>query len=148
VTLPTLAGVQDVELAERLRERGYRMTAQRQLVLDAVRRLDHAAPDDILAAVSEREQGVNLSTVYRTLEVLEEIGLVAHTHLGHGAPAYHSTAEPAHLHLVCRRCDRVTEAPTELADGLVATLAAEHGFETDVRHLTVFGDCENCKENH
>jgi Fur family ferric uptake transcriptional regulator len=139
--------VQDGELAERLRQRGYRMTAQRQLVLDAVRRLDHAGPDDILADVSRREQGVNLSTIYRTLEVLEEIGLVAHTHLGHGSPAYHSTALPAHLHLVCRRCDRVTEAPTELAAGFVATLAAEHGFETDVRHLTVFGDCENCKED-
>ena len=78
------------------------MTPQRELVLAAVRQLDHGSPEEILSRVRESAKGVNISTVYRTLELLEKLGLVSHTHLGHGAPAYHATTEPDHLHLVCR----------------------------------------------
>jgi hypothetical protein len=77
---------------EELRARGYRLTPQRQLVLEAVYELEHATPDQILEHVRERASGVNVSTIYRTLELLEEIGLVTHTHLSHGAPTYHSAA--------------------------------------------------------
>ena len=82
---------------------------------------------------------MNISTVYRTLELLEKLGLVSHTHLGHGAPAYHATTEPDHLHLVCRNCERVTEVEPTIAAGLVGDVAARFGFRTDLRHLTVFG---------
>ncbi len=68
-----------------LRRRGYRLTPQRQLVLEAVDALEHASPDEILAEVRRTASGVNISTVYRTLELLEELGLVSHAHLGHGA---------------------------------------------------------------
>lgn len=65
-----------------LRQRGYRLTPQRQLVLEAVDALEHATPDDILCEVRRTASGVNISTVYRTLELLEELGLVSHAHLG------------------------------------------------------------------
>src|SRR6185437_3495338 len=74
---------------EQLRARGYRVTPQRQLVLEAVARLDHATPEEIGAQVQQTARGVNISTIYRTLELLEQIGMVTHTHLGHGAPIYH-----------------------------------------------------------
>lgn len=130
---------------EELRARGYRVTPQRQLVLEAINELGHATPDDICARVQETARGVNISTVYRTLELLEGLGLVTHTHLGHGAPTYHLASEADHLHLVCRACGQVIEVGTETAAGLSRLLEKEHGFETDVRHLTVFGTCRECR---
>jgi Fur family transcriptional regulator, ferric uptake regulator len=127
-----------------LRAQGYRLTPQRELVLAAVRQLDHGSPEEILSRVRESAKGVNVSTVYRTLELLEKLGLVSHTHLGHGAPAYHATTEPDHLHLVCRNCERVTEVEPTIAAGLVGDVAARFGFRTDLRHLTVFGICREC----
>lgn len=94
---------------EELRAKGYRVTPQRQLVLEAVKDLEHATPEEICVKVRETARGVNISTVYRTLELLEELGMVTHTHLGHGAPTYHLAAEADHVHLVCRgaaRCPR------------------------------------------
>lgn len=128
-----------------LRARGYRLTPQRQLVLEAVDGLGHATPDEIAAAVRRVAAGVNLSTVYRTLELLEELGLVRHTHLGHGAPSYSVAWDAEHLHLVCRNCGAVSEAPTEVAAGLVGRLRDERGFTVDVGHFAVFGRCAGCE---
>jgi Fur family ferric uptake transcriptional regulator len=127
-----------------LRAKGYRLTPQRELVLRAVEALDHATPEQVLAEVRQTSEGVNISTVYRTLELLEKLGLVSHTHLGHGAPAYHAMTEPDHVHLVCRECQRVTEVGPDVASGLVESVADEQGFDTDVRHLTLFGTCREC----
>jgi Fur family transcriptional regulator, ferric uptake regulator len=129
-----------------LRASGYRVTPQRQLVLEAVTRLHHASPEEIFAEVHQTARGVNVSTIYRTLELLEQLGLVTHTHLGHGAPRYHMAGEQQHVHLVCQACERVTELAPEAARPLVAALDAEHGFETDLGHLTVFGTCRDCRE--
>jgi Fur family ferric uptake transcriptional regulator len=127
-----------------LRERGYRLTPQRELVLDAVTRLGHATPDEVCGEVRRTARGVNISTVYRTLELLEGLGLVTHTHLGHGAPTYHPAEVDDHLHLVCRDCGGVTEADVALADPLVGRLAAAHGFDTDVQHFAIYGRCADC----
>src|ERR1700730_14098180 len=127
-----------------LRASGYRVTPQRQLVLEAVTKLNHASPEEICVEVRETARGVNVSTVYRTLELLEELGLVTHTHLGHGAPTYHAAAEQQHLHLVCRVCGQVTEAEPALADPLADKLRAEQGFEIDPAHFAIFGRCAAC----
>lgn len=132
------------DLTKQLRAKGYRLTPARQLVLSAVSGLEHATPDAICAEVQRTASSVNLSTVYRTLELLEELGLVTHTHLGHGAPIYHAAAEQQHLHLVCRVCGRVTEAQPDLADPLAEKLRAEQGFEIDVAHFAIFGRCAEC----
>lgn len=129
-----------------LRERGYRLTPQRQLVLEAVSALGHATPDEVAAEVNRRVGGVSLSTVYRTLELLEEIGLITHAHLGHGAPTYHAADDDAHLHLVCRVCAGVTEVDVAVARPLVVRLAEEHGFDTDVQHFAIFGTCRGCAD--
>src|ERR671920_1140089 len=128
-----------------LRDKGYRLTPQRELVLSAVNRLGHATPDEVLAAVREQSSAVNVSTVYRTLELLEELELVRHAHLTDRAPTYHSTTTPTHVHLVCRGCGRLLEAPPEEFDAWREGLRARHGFEADLGHLTVFGRCEECR---
>ncbi|MCW2680134.1 MAG: ferric uptake regulator, Fur family [Frankiales bacterium] len=127
-----------------LRARGYRLTPQRQLVLEAVAKLGHATPEDIAGAVRETATGVNISTVYRTLELLEAIGLVQHTHLGHGAPTYSVASETDHVHLVCRDCGAVDEAPPSVVGTVVEELAATRGFQVDVGHFAVFGRCRSC----
>lgn len=128
----------------RLRAGGYRVTPQRQLVLQSVQRLTHATPERILTDVQETAEGVNLSTVYRTLEVLEEVGLVSHTHIGHGSPAYHSTEEVAHIHLVCGRCGAVLSVAAEVAQPFAERLREQVGFHTDISHVSLHGLCADC----
>ena len=125
----------------RLREKGYRLTPQRELILQAVERLGHATPDEVLAEVRKQSTAVNASTVYRTLEVLEELGLIRHAHLSDRAPTYHSTSEHEHFHLVCRNCQKVISVDPDVLNSVRARLAADHGFTIDVGHLTVFGVC-------
>lgn len=130
---------------QRLREKGYRLTPQRELVLRAVERLGHATPDEILTEVRKESQAVNASTIYRNLEVLEELGLVRHAHISDRTPTYHSTSLPSHVHLVCRGCQAIVDAEPSEFDPLADTLLDRHGFEADIGHLTVFGLCANCR---
>jgi Fur family transcriptional regulator, ferric uptake regulator len=110
----------------KLRDSGYRLTPQREMILAAA---------------------VNASTVYRTLEVLEELGLVRHAHLSDRAPTYHSVTDHEHFHLVCRNCRRVVSVGPDMLQDLAADLRAQHGFVLDVGHLTVFGACEECPDD-
>jgi len=127
-----------------LRSRGYRLTPQRQLVLEAVETLGHATPDDIAAEVRRVASTVNISTVYRTLELLEEVGLVTHTHLSHGAPTYHAASEQQHVHLVCRGCGRIEEVEPAVMDDVAQRLRRDIGFQVDVGHVSFFGRCRKC----
>lgn len=135
------------ELAARLREQGYRLTPQRQLVLQAVEKLGHATPDEVLAEVHAQSSAVNVSTIYRTLEVLEELGLVRHAHLSDRAPTYHSVTDHEHFHLVCRNCHKVVSVDPEVIGPLAERLVRDHGFVIDVGHLAVFGRCTDCEEH-
>ena len=138
------SGVTGADWQAELRAKGYRLTPQRQLVLESVGALGHATPEEIATAVRRTASGLNISTVYRTLELLEELGLVRHTHLGHGAPTYSVAGDDDHVHLVCRDCGVVEEASTELVAGVVAGLAQEKGFSVDVGHFALFGRCKDC----
>jgi Fur family ferric uptake transcriptional regulator len=130
-------------LRETLHGRGMRMTPQRQLVLDALLELHHATPEQICAHVQRTTPTVNITTIYRTLELLDDLGLVRHTHLGHGAPTY-SIESHRHVHLVCHRCGRVEEAPCEVMAELAGTLRDRFGFELDATHLALSGLCRDC----
>lgn len=127
------------ELAARLHAQGMRMTPQREQVLGAVRRLGHATPEQI----AETVEGVDPATVYRTLELLEELGFVRHAHLSHGAPSYRP-AEDEHIHVVCHSCGAVVDAEPVLVDELADRLLAQRGFVLDRSHFTVFGRCRDC----
>ena len=131
-------------LEEALRARGLRVTEQRRVVLEAVDSLGHCTAEQVFALVQEHTPSLNLSTVYRTLDLLQELGLITHAHLEHGAPTYHSTREADHLHLVCRSCGKVEEAAPGAGKRLAVMLLEEKGFVTDVRHLAVHGTCRDC----
>ena len=134
------------EWQAQLRARGYRLTPQRQLVLEAVGTLGHATPDEIVTEVRRTAAAVNISTVYRTLELLEELGLVQHTHLGHGAPTYSVKGDDDHVHLVCRECGQVEEAPRAVLGDVSERLLASQGFRLDVGHFALFGTCAACDD--
>jgi Fur family transcriptional regulator, ferric uptake regulator len=135
-------------LAERLRARGLRLTSQRRQVLEAVAGLDHATPEAIgvrlREAAGEGGSAPDLSTVYRTLELLERLGLVWHTHLGKGAPVYHAAEHP-HLHVVCSSCGAVASADPAVLQQAAERLAADLGFSVDVGHVALSGTCRNCR---
>ncbi|MGF7233600.1 MAG: Fur family transcriptional regulator, partial [Frankia sp.] len=120
-----------------LRARGYRLTPQRQLVLEAVARLGHATPEAVAGEVHRTATAVNISTVYRTLDLLEELGLVTHAHLRHGAPTYHAAGEHQHVHLVCGGCEAVIEVEPDVLADLVASLRDAHGFTVAVDHVAL-----------
>ena len=87
-----------------------------------------------------------LSTIYRNLEALEELGVVTHTHLDHRAPTYHLAEHADHLHLVCLGCGSVTESPIGEADAFVGNLLAREGFVADVKHMAIHGWCAACSQ--
>ena len=134
------------DLAARLREQGLRLTPQRQLILRAIEELRHATPDEVLAHVRGQVSSVNASTVYRTLELLEDLGLVNHTHLSHGSPTYHAAGEDQHVHLVCRGCGSITEVDPAVMLPVTDRLRDEQAFRVDVGHVSLFGECGDCKE--
>ncbi|HUW77430.1 MAG TPA: Fur family transcriptional regulator [Candidatus Nanopelagicaceae bacterium] len=129
-----------------IRQRGLRLTPQRELVLAAVRELGHSTPEEISAQVRKHHPGINLSTVYRNLETLERAGFVVHSHLGHGGATFHAADEASHLHLVCGSCGNVSEAELSLSSDFVAKLVDEHGFHTDITHFAIFGQCAECSK--
>ena len=133
-------------LAEMLRERGLRLTPQRQLILEAVHELGHATPEQVHNHVRERVAGVNITTVYRTLELLEDLRLVTHTHLSHGSPTYHPAGEDQHVHLVCRSCGSISEVNPSVMQPVTDRLRDEKGFRVDVGHVSLFGECGGCKD--
>ena len=132
------------EKKHELREKGLRLTPQRELVLNAVRELGHATPEEVAEKVRSTHPGINLSTVYRNLETLENVGLVQHTHLGHGSATYHASEELNHLHLVCENCCAIGDAPLEVAAPFVQALSDDYGFKTDVSHFAISGLCSAC----
>jgi len=95
--------------------------------------------------VRKSSSALNVSTVYRTLEVLEQLGLVRHAHLSDRAPTYHSVRDHEHFHLVCRNCHKVVSVDPGVLDPVLTRLRGEVAFEVDVGHLTVFGRCLDCE---
>lgn len=138
--------VPKTSLAEVLRARGMRVTPQRQLVLDAVRRLGHATVDQVHREVQQVAGSVNITTVYRSLELLEQLGLVTHTHLGHASPTYHPAEVSEHVHTVCRGCGEVEDVDPELLRPLAEAMERQRGFEVDIGHVAFFGRCRRCRE--
>ena len=147
-----MAGVSAEALDAALRERGLRATPQRRSVLRAVTELGHATPEEVCDFVQKDATRtdaatVNLSTVYRSLELMEKIGVVSHTHLTHGSPTYQVADHVNHLHLVCRGCGSITEADLDLARPLAEAVRANSGFETDLAHLSLHGLCADCRSS-
>lgn len=129
---------------EQLRARGYRLTPQRRAVLEAVEELRHATPDQVYAHL--QDTGINLSTVYRTLELLDDLELIHHAHLSERAPTYHAAGSHTHSHLVCRGCQQMFSVDEAAMAAALAAVVEPLGFAPDYGHLSIFGLCRLCRE--
>ena len=127
-----------------LRRRGARVTTARRAVLATLLASEgHASAEDLADAVQADHPDVHLSTVYRTLDAFEQLGVVAHVHLGHGRATYH-LAEELHHHAVCDRCGAVLQLPLALFEDVAGRLLDEHGFVAEPHHFAVVGRCREC----
>ena len=133
-------------IAHKLSEQGYRLTPQRMMVLTAIEGSpNHITAEDIYAQVVAKYPYVNLSTVYRTLELLKRLRLVTETDLGGGRVSYHPADKGHHHHLVCQQCGTVTDLDEATLATLKNSLHREYHFDADLRHLAIFGRCLNCR---
>ncbi len=130
---------------ETLRKRGYRLTPQRHMILSVIQEADgHLNVDQILERVQERNPYVSLSTVYRTLELLRELGLVRENHLPGEQPHYEMAESTAHHHLVCRKCRTVIHLEDTLLGNLHEQLQQQYTFHGLTLDLVAAGYCDAC----
>jgi Fur family ferric uptake transcriptional regulator len=133
------------EVMELLRSRGLRMTPQRRaIVFEVMRTQGHISPADVARKVQGEMPGVNASTVYRTLALLEEIGVLSHAHLESGAE-YHRAEEAGHVHLTCSSCGAEDDLSIEEAQALQKVVERHRGFEPDLTHFAISGLCAACQ---
>jgi Fur family ferric uptake transcriptional regulator len=131
---------------QKLRERGFRLTPQREMVLSAMHDLAGlTTADEIYERVRAVSLAVDISTVYRTLDLLQEFRMVACVDPGDGQHRYELLGvHGPHVHLICQVCGKVTGVEVEQIQPLAARLEAEHGFAADLDHLTIPGLCQDC----
>jgi Fur family transcriptional regulator, ferric uptake regulator len=130
-----------------LRSQGLRITRARRAVCSIVAELhnEHLTAARILQEVRARDSATaDQSTVYRTLDALEEANLLVHSHLGHGPAVYHLASEAAHQHVVCRRCGATASVPTTGISAWLDELQRFTGFVVDPTHFAVTGLCPDC----
>lgn len=135
------------KIAHQLRESGYRVTPQRQLILDAVCQLGgHVTPEEVYAQVHKFAPAVNQATVYRTLHFLSEQRIINMTQLGEGRVGYELAGEEPHHHLVCRQCNGTIELPHSMLRQLFSQADADYDFSIDMNHISFFGLCAYCRD--
>lgn len=134
------------EVLQMLRANGFRMTPQRQAIVSMVMGQEgHISPPAVARRVHEQMPGVNASTVYRTLALLEEMGVVSHSHLERGAE-YHRAGEGEHVHLTCSSCGSEDDLSMDEADALHRLIHRHRGFAPDLTHFAISGLCGACQQ--
>ena len=134
-------------VATRLRAGGLRWTAQRRTLVEVLREhKGHVTATELISKCREIDQTTTPSTVYRTLDVLEEFGLVKHGHGPDGREEYHVLPQQEHGHLYCVGCGATWEIRPETGAVIVNALAADLGFDVDVSHITISGRCQGCHD--
>lgn len=136
-----------LDYARRIRERGYRLTPQRQLILDAVCACQrHCTIDEIYEYVRARIPTISLATIYRTLDFLCEMRLVVAASLGGRQVVYEIAGTQPHHHLVCRNCGATYEIGDDLMQAFFRQIEAQRDFRVDMDHVALFGLCSHCRE--
>jgi len=134
-------------LIEALGAEGYRITNARRAVCEVIAAAheEHLTAADIYdRARAQTGARLDRSTVYRTLEALEDSGLLSHSHLGHGPSVYHLTEDSGHQHLICLRCGETFTLPEEETSSLADAIARSTGFILDASHFALSGLCAGC----
>ncbi len=131
---------------QQLRKRGFRLTPQREIILSVLHDIEGwATADEIYRRVQIISTSVDISTVYRTLDLLQELGLVSCVDAGEDQRRYELIGvHGPHLHLICQACGQVIGADLEIAQAFGERLQAEHGFRPALEHLSIPGLCPAC----
>jgi Fe2+ or Zn2+ uptake regulation protein len=133
------------DFAGHIRQQGYRMTPQRQMVLDVLcGQGGHMTANEVVTAVQQQSPYLNRATVYRALDFLCALQLITRTEMG-GQVVYELAEEQPHHHLVCRVCGDMQEWDGRAMDALAAHLLNEHGFQVELNHLALSGICAQCR---
>lgn len=137
--------VDEGDFAQHLHAQGYRLTPQRQVILDAVRQAGrHLTPDEVYDAVHRRHPAISRATIYRTLDFLCEMRLVAALHWG-GQTFYEIAGDEPHHHLICRTCGSIEQVEHAALSDFIATIEQQHHFTIDMDHVALFGLCRHCR---
>lgn len=134
------------ELAIELRQRGFRVTPQRAVILETIAHTGgHQTAHEVFHKAADLLRGLNIATVYRTLDTLHRAGMVDIFSTGADTIRFslHDPRNP-HYHLVCRGCDHVLELPPDLIERLAEEMSHDYGFDLDTDHLTLSGMCHEC----
>lgn len=128
-----------------IRQRGFRVTPQRQLIMDAIQAgAGHTTPEEIYERVHLRAPAVNRATVYRNLDFLCEMRLVVAARIG-SQMLYELAGKEPHHHLICRSCDRIEPLSHQTVKEFFDQIQGEQAFQIDMDHLTLFGLCKTCQ---
>ncbi len=132
-------------LRDQMRQRGWRITKQRAMILQALGELHgHASAEKVHEQVSRHQPDVDLSTVYRTLEKLRDLNVVSQTDLGRGCAEYEIVTEQPHHHLVCQGCGRVIDLAHAYLAPVAEAIRRDFGFSSILSHFAIFGVCRTC----
>ena len=132
---------------QQLRAQGLRWTPQRRLVVNVLAESrGHVTASELIERCRAADPQTTPSTVYRTLDVLEELGVVRHGHAADGHEEFHVLPATEHGHLYCRNCGRSWEIDASEASGMLESLQRERAFTVDLSHLTLVGACAECRE--
>ncbi len=142
---PARNGLAWTEVAALLREHHHRLTPQRRTVVAALAEFEgHVTTSRLIERCLARDPGFVPSTVYRTLDLLEELGVVTHIHDAEGHEEYHPVPAAPHAHLICRQCGATREVGADELGDFIGHMLDAHAFSVDVGHLAVFGRCRGC----
>lgn len=145
-TRPTLIAEPWRSVPEEFRSRGLRWTPTRRLIVEVLSQIvGHVTGAEIVERCRGREPGTVPSTVYRTLDVLEGLGLVRHGHGADGREEYHVRPSAVHGHLHCEGCGDQSELDAPEVAEFLAHVERTRGFSVDLSHLTVVGRCPSCR---
>ena len=141
------------KLKELLRVEGYKLTPQRRAVLEAmmINEGKHLSTEEIYDVVKNDCPEIGLATVYRTVQLLEKMGVVSRINFDDGCNRYelvHNDEDHQHHHLVCANCGKVEEVEDDLLDSIEHEIEKKYSFRITNHNVKFFGYCSNCKDKH
>jgi len=136
-----------MNLISEIKKKGHRVTKSRELICEILENSGHAhfTVDELYKKVTKKSSEVDLATVYRTLELLGQIGLIAHLHQAHGSGIYFLRNEENIMHLICMSCERIIDISFETFTKINKLLMKETKFKSINNNFIYSGICENCK---
>ena len=133
-------------LANLLLEKGYRVTPQRMMILEAIdNSTHHISAEQIHSEVHAKYPYIDISTVYRTLHLLKELNLVTETDFGGGRFLYHPAGKAHHHHLRCVKCGKIQDIDGDVFQQLQEEIRSQYGFDAELKHIAISGTCKDCQ---